>query len=326
MNDMAEPKGVRRRRFLQAAGVVAGATLLVANGVTLAHAAPCEGADPLVRPDPTVHHEDERGRILLADSLTHFEATGGPRDVAVAASFAGIPTSAVPMARGVRGWIAHEAGPGLEEAGVAGLAFAEENGVPAAAIATTEAGLSDGPSLLTGTVAHANRPARAVGIAPGMTGEEAAMRMLDAPEGRPVDASDAFDGEVRRVAGNESAGIYTAWSIGLIENCRPNDVFAVASHAGAVMGDYAAPVGPKGIIANDAGVGANETGIAGLARLDELGIAAATVATGSARVGDPTSTYRDGTISHANETARAAGVRVGQSARDAARLMLEART
>ena len=314
------------RRIIVGGGLTLAAVALVGMPFGPALAAPCEGAKPLASPEPTVHHEDERGRVLLADSLTHFEAMGGPPDVAVAASFAGVPTAAVPMARGVRGWIAHEAGPGLEDAGVAGLAFAEENGIPAAAIATMEGGLSDGPSLLTGTVAHANGPARAVGVEPGMSGEEAALRMLDAPEGRRVDASEAFDREVRRVAGDENAGVYTAWSIGLIEDCRPDDVFAVASHAGAVMGDYAAPVGPKGIIANDAGVGANETGIAGLAQLDELGVAAATVAAGSARIGDPTSTYKDGTISHANETARAAGVRVGQSARDAARLMLEART
>ena len=311
------------RRIIVGGGLTLAAVALVGMPFGPALAAPCEGAKPLASPEPTVHHEDERGRVLLADSLTHFEAMGGPPDVAVAASFAGVPTAAVPMARGVRGWIAHEAGPGLEDAGVAGLAFAEENGIPAAAIATMEAGLSDGPSLLTGTVAHANGPARAVGVEPGMSGEEAALRMLDAPEGRPVDASDTFETEVRRVVGDADAGIYTAWSIGLVENCRPNDVFVVASHAGAVMGDYAAPIGPRGLIANDAGGGMNASGIAGLARLDEIGVAAATVSTQSARIGDPTSTYEDGTISHANDTARAAGIRVGPGAREAARLMLE---
>ena len=124
------------------------------------------------------------------------------------------------------------------------------------------------------------------------------------------------------MAGDERAGIYTAWSIGLLSDCRPRDVFCVASHAGAVMGDYAAPVGPRGLIANDAGGGLDDSGIAGLARLDGIGVAAASVSTESARIGDPSSTYRDGLVSHANEGARRAGVRVGMPAAEAALLML----
>jgi hypothetical protein len=75
------------------------------------------------------------GRVLVADSLTYFGegADAGPADVAVGASFAGVPTAAVPLARGVRGWIAHEAaGPGRDEAGIGGLPLSDRFGVPAA--------------------------------------------------------------------------------------------------------------------------------------------------------------------------------------------------
>ena len=50
-----------------------------------------------------------------------------------------------------------KAGPGKDEAGISGLALAQQFGIPAAAIATKEARLSGGRSLLTGHVSHAKR-------------------------------------------------------------------------------------------------------------------------------------------------------------------------
>ncbi|MFT5181393.1 MAG: hypothetical protein ACI8S3_001277, partial [Alphaproteobacteria bacterium] len=47
--------------------------------------------------------------------------------------------------------------------------------------------------------------------------------------------------------------------------------------------------------------------------LESLGIAAATVATASARIGDARSCYETGVISHVNETAAAAGAAPGMS-------------
>lgn len=46
------------------------------------------------------------GRVMVADSLTHCKpGTVTGNDVAVGASFAGIPTAALPIAIGDKGWI-----------------------------------------------------------------------------------------------------------------------------------------------------------------------------------------------------------------------------
>jgi len=97
---------------------------------------------------PTVHVDGgAEGRVLVADSLSFYEHEPWINDVAVGASFAGAPTAAMAMRQGVKAWIAHEAGPGKDEAGVSGLPFADRYGVPAAAIATMEARLGGGRTI-----------------------------------------------------------------------------------------------------------------------------------------------------------------------------------
>ena len=81
-------------------------------------------------------------------------------------------------------------------------------------------------------------------------------------------------------------------------------------------------IGPHGGIANDSGMGKNNSGIAGLKILAEAGIAACSVAAMSARIGDGMSTWNDGVISAANAIAMERGVKVGITAKEAARLML----
>jgi hypothetical protein len=87
------------------------------------------------------------------------------------------------------------------------------------------------------------------------------------------------------------------------------------------MAQYALQVRPRGLIANDAGRGLDDSGMDGLDAMS--GTPAATVSADSARIGDALSTYRDGLISAANASARAIGVSVGMSAKDAAQLMLQ---
>src|SRR5580658_5702496 len=134
---------------------------------------------------PTVHVDaGADGRIMVADSLSFYEHEPWINDVAVGASFAGAPTAAMAMRQGVKAWIAHEAGPGKDEAGVNGLPFADRYGVPAAAVATMEARLGGGRTLLTGHVSRANRSAQGLGVRAGQTGDQAARLMLKAPLGQ----------------------------------------------------------------------------------------------------------------------------------------------
>ena len=269
----------------------------------------------------TIYADNSDGRILVADSLTYFHNIR-VEDVVVGASFAGIPTAMVPLKQGIKGWIAHEAGVGKDRAGISGLPFSQKWGIPAAAIATMSARLYDGESLLKGTISHANQIAIALGVELGQTGAEAAELMLKAAPGRAV-TTDEVDTNVHLLDREGDCGIYAAWSLMLIKQLRPDDVFCVASHSARVMAEYAQSVMPLGIIANDAGMGMERSGIDGLPILDDKGIAAAAVDTMSARIGEPLSTYHDGIISAVNQLAQAKGVRVGMSAKQAANLMLK---
>ena len=57
--------------------------------------------------------------------------------------------------------------------------------------------------------------------------------------------------------------------------------------------------------------------------LGERGVPAASVATMSARLGEGSSTWNDGIISVVNPPAAARGIKIGMTAKQAARLMLQ---
>jgi hypothetical protein len=70
---------------------------------------------------------------------------------------------------------------------------------------------------------------------------------------------------------------------------------------------------PRLAIFSDAGVGKDESGIAGLELLQAFHIAAAAVDVASARIGDAADCLKSGVISHRNELAAELGVIVGES-------------
>ena len=88
------------------------------------------------------------------------------------------------------------------------------------------------------------------------------------------------------------------------------------SHGGLSAARFAQQAQVRLAVFNDAGVGRDAAGIAGLALLEGGGIAACTVSHDSARIGDARSTLDDGVVSHANEAARALGARPGQRLAD----------
>lgn len=97
-----------------------------------------------------------------------------------------------------------------------------------------------------------------------------------------------------------------------------------ASHGGLYAAHLAAELGVAAVIFNDAGVGRDEAGVGGLAYLQDLGIAAATVGHDSARIGDGADTQDNGIISHANPLAVALGVVPGQLCAEAASRLTKA--
>jgi len=84
-----------------------------------------------------------------------------------------------------------------------------------------------------------------------------------------------------------------------------------ASHGGTSSGEFALEVPLKAVIFNDAGVGKDNAGIAALDMLQKRGVAAATVAHTSGRIGDSMDMWENGVLSHVNSVGRTAGLAVG---------------
>jgi hypothetical protein len=111
--------------------------------------------------------------VLTIDSATKLppEADGA---VVVTGSHGAIYAAYLSAKAGVRAAIHHDAGIGLDEARVGGLAYAEKLGLAMAAIATESARIGDASDLRArGRVSRANVQALACGVALGMSCGEA---------------------------------------------------------------------------------------------------------------------------------------------------------
>src|SRR5580704_1541896 len=122
-----------------------------------------------------------------------------------------------------------------------------------------------------------------------------------------------------------AAAIITADSITRIADEASGAVVVNASHGGIYAAYLAAKLHAAAAIFNDAGVGRDRAGISGLDYLQQLGIAAATVGHDTARIGDGADMMSSGVITHANAIAASLGVSPGQSCRDAATALQQAR-
>jgi hypothetical protein len=94
-------------------------------------------------------------------------------------------------------------------------------------------------------------------------------------------------------------------------------VLVAGSHGGIIAAYLGANAGAHALVLNDAGLGKDRAGIAGLFYLEEIGMAAA-VDCMSARIGDGADMLARGVINHANLQAAFCGVVAGQSCREAA--------
>lgn len=264
------------------------------------------------------------GRIVVGDSYTYCDARVGVRDVFVGASFFGAYCAALALRWGVKAMIGHAAGVGKDRAGISGLELCQQHGVPAAACETMSARIGEAASLWQGLIGHVNDAAEGLGIHKGQPVWDAAACLLAAPQGRTIREEAVLNAPLTIVEQRTGGGVFCLVSLSLVEGPRPSNVFCVGSHCGTVLVDYARAAHPKAVIANDAGLSKDRSGIAALTPLEGDGIAAAAVSADSARIGDPLSTYQDGVISHYNAVAARAGVKPGLPAREAARMLLEA--
>ena len=280
-------------------------------------------SEPVGANNLKVLHSGAEGRIIVSDSTSYLDDRVGPDDVIVAASFCGGVIIGGALTKGIKAIIAQDAAVGKDQAGISGLPYGDTHGVPVAAVAAGTAALSNGNSMLTGTISHANLLAQRLGVRPGQLARVASHLMLRAPAGKPIRDSVAIDSTLRAMQREANGAVYAIWTLLYLGAARyPDDVFALATHSGRVAAEHAIRWNVKGWIANDAGPGKDDSGIAGLAICGARGMPAAAVAAMSARIGDALSTYHEGKISSANEPAKDKGVTIGMQAKEALRLML----
>jgi hypothetical protein len=118
--------------------------------------------------------------------------------------------------------------------------------------------------------------------------------------------------------------VLTADSITRVGTDAAGAVVVNGSHGGIYAAYVAATLGVAAAVFNDAGVGRDEAGVAGLDYLAGLGIPAAAVGHDTARIGDGSDMVARGVITHANAPAVALGCRPGMVCRDAAAVLQQA--
>ena len=99
-------------------------------------------------------------------------------------------------------------------------------------------------------------------------------------------------------------------------------VLVCGSHGGLYAAWLAAKRRPAAVVFHDAGIGRNSAGIAGVAWLAGLGIAACSIDFRSARIGDAADMLASGVVSSANEIAARHGCLPGHSCAEVVRCLL----
>jgi hypothetical protein len=254
--------------------------------------------------------------VRLAPTLT--KLADGEGAVVVTGSHGGRYCGRLAIAAQLRAAIFHDAGIGLEEAGIAALWLLGERGIAAASASHLSCRVGDTDDMMRrGVISRANAVAVACGVAPGLACAEAAERLRLAPH-HVAELPEASEARVvLRPAGTRRA-IVLIDSASLVDPAQDQGAIIVTgSHGGLVGGDKRMALRADGFAAafNDAGIGIERAGIGRLAPLDERAIAAIAVDCMTARIGEARSTF-EGTISAANETARRLGAREGMRARE----------
>ena len=253
--------------------------------------------------------------ILIADSVTRVgpEAAGA---VVVNGSHGGVYAAYLAAKLQVSAAIFNDAGVGRDQAGIAGLDYLAELGVPAAAVGHYTARIGDGTDMVArGLVTHANAAARALGCRPGMACRDAAVCLQQAlPGGR--EPPPEREGAVLLIP--DPPAVWALDSASLVSPEHAGTVVVTGSHGGLLGGspETALKYDAFAALFNDAGIGIDEAGVTRLSALDARGIAAATVAAASARIGDARSSYEDGILSRVNPRAAALGIATGMTARE----------
>lgn len=258
-----------------------------------------------------------RSRHLLADSITTLpgDAAGS---VVVCGSHGGAYPAMLALAANLRAVVFNDAGGGLDGSGRACLAIGDAYGLPACTVDTHSCRIGDAADMVArGRLSGVNGLAVDLDVGLGM-GVAAAVEAL--AHAAPREAySIPHPEEARTEIGGMEPPIVLVDSASLVHATDAGSIIITGSHGGLIGGDPARALKADAhfVLFNDGGMGAGNCGIMRLPALDARGIAAACVASASARIGDARSTWQDGVVSAVNETAARMGVRIGDRAVDA---------
>ncbi|HPG60452.1 MAG TPA: hypothetical protein PK586_00475 [Casimicrobium sp.] len=107
--------------------------------------------------------------------------------------------------------------------------------------------------------------------------------------------------------------LYLIDSVSAVTAQTHGQLVVTGSHGGVSAAHLALAHPPGLVVFNDAGIGLDAAGIAGLELLNDAGVAACAVSHLSARIGDAKSTLATGKISALNERAKQLGLNVAES-------------
>lgn len=264
-----------------------------------------------------------RPGIFVADSVTTpgAEVAG---HVLVAGSHCGAYCAYLARRLKLRGVILNDAGVGLDQAGIAGLAYLQRAGIAAAAIDHQSARIGDGgDSAARGVVAWVNEAARAMGCTPGQSALDAAACFLAAPQSPLADAVELREARHAIEIAESRDPVLLLDSASLVCEGDEGRIIVTASHGALLGGDprTALKIGARAAFFNDAGVGCDHAGISRLAELDRRGTIAGTVSHWTARIGDARSSWESGVLSHVNRSAEDAGAKPGMRLQEFVRMI-----
>lgn len=254
--------------------------------------------------------------MALFGSIT--ELTSQERGLhALVGSHGGFATGAHSACIGIASLICHDAGIGMDAAGIAALETLQQYGIPAAAVSHLSARIGDAADMAArGRISHANGAARALGVETDMAASIAQARMQAASGSSPQEIVAApFTRSVELCAGQE---VTLCDSASMIAPEDAGRIVITGSHGGLPGGQAsrAAKAHVALAVFNDAGLGIDDAGIARLPALDAMSIPAAAVDCRTAHIGVARSTLKTGLLSHVNQSAARLGLSPGMTVRD----------
>jgi hypothetical protein len=252
--------------------------------------------------------------LRVLDSITKLDV-GDAEAVVIAASHGGLYPAYLAAKAHLSGVILHDAGLGLDRAGIASLDYLDRLGMAAATVCHLSARIGDGADMAArGIISHVNEAAAALGCAPGEVCQSCAERMRAAS---PSTAEPPPYQEGRFLL-RRTPDEPEVWGLDSNSLARAKDqgqIIITGSH-GALLGgkpETAIRVAALAAIFHDAGIGIDRAGVSRLPALEAQGVIGATVAGDSARIGDAHSIWQTGILSALNHGAERIGARIGMS-------------